>query len=150
MMRAVGARPLLAQCLLYPPLARACDTPSWARFGTGHFLERTTMRWFWDIYLEGRPSAALAGPLRAADLSGLPPTLLMLPGLDPLADEGRTYAARLQESDVEVQTIHRSGGIHGYLGMGGISPRAREDLGTVGTLVGALIRCSSPASHASP
>jgi acetyl esterase len=147
LMRDQGVPPLVAQCLLYPPLTRACDTPSWGRCGTGHFLNRTTMRWFWDLYLQAGRDAALAEPLHAADLRGLPPTLLLLPGLDPLVDEGKAYAARLGESGVEVQTIHRPGAIHGYLGMGGISPRARDDLGMVGARIEALISASPAAPH---
>jgi acetyl esterase len=139
LMRALGEPPLAVQCLLYPPLASACDTRSWRRLGTDHFLNRSTMRWFWDNYLQDR-RGALSEPLLVADLAGLPSALLVLPGLDPAADEGAAYAKRLQEAGVDVQTIHRPGAIHGYLGMAGISPQARRDLLSVGGLLGDLLR----------
>ena len=56
-----------------------------------------------DLYLGDTAQALLpyASPLLAADVSGLPPTHIMVAGLDPLRDDGSAYAARLSDSGVD-------------------------------------------------
>src|SRR5436853_328170 len=67
---------LCGQLLLYP--VTDYHTPGTASYETnaeGYGLTRKTMEWFWDHYLSD-PTEGLhphASPLRAADLSGLPP-----------------------------------------------------------------------------
>jgi acetyl esterase/lipase len=56
------------------------------------------MGWFYDQYL---PQVAArydwrASPLRAATLEGVAPAMVVTAGFDPLRDEGRAYARRLE------------------------------------------------------
>ena len=72
-----------------------------------------------------------ASPLRANDLSGLPPALIYTAGFDPLRDEGQAYADRLAAAGVK--TIHREfeSLIHGFAGMRGAlqaAARAMDDM----------------------
>ncbi|MGH9180392.1 MAG: alpha/beta hydrolase, partial [Acidimicrobiales bacterium] len=94
---------LSAQVLVYPVADCDFGTGSYTRFGQGFGLTTTHMRWFFDHYA---PAAKrhLAGisPLRAGDLSGLPPTYLVTCGFDPLADEGGAYAQRIRAAGVVV------------------------------------------------
>ncbi len=52
------------------------------------------------LYLSGRDQARepLASPLLAADLSGLPPTVILAAGVDPLRGDATAYAQRLNEA----------------------------------------------------
>jgi hypothetical protein len=69
---------------------------------------------------------AYAEPLHAESLIGMPPTILVTAGLDPLKDEGAAYASRLRDAGTEVTFDCVEGAIHGFLSMPSISPRANS------------------------
>lgn len=123
-----GGPPLAAQLLVYPVLDYNLETRSYLANGTGYGLTREAMRWYWDQYLgeEGDAFSTDASPLRAADLSGLPPALVIVCELDPLLDEGRAYAAGLAAAGVHVEEIVEAGMIHGHLRMPAAISRARK------------------------
>jgi acetyl esterase len=115
-----GAPRLCAQLLLYPALDFGMKQASHQRFAEGHLLTEATMRWFAEAYLQ-RPDDAedwRASPLRATDLSNLPPAYVLTAGYDPLCDEGIAYARRLREAGVAVNDRHFASQIHGFLLMG--------------------------------
>ncbi len=116
-----GAAPASAcQLLLYPAVDLAMDSGSYARITGGVPLTAATMRWFVDHYAP-EPSQRLdwrASPLRAGRLAGTPPALVLTVAHDPLADEGRAYAGRLEAEGVRVAALHLSDQIHGVLTMG--------------------------------
>lgn len=108
---------LAAQLLVYPVLDADLTRPSYAENGQGLILGPDEMAWFWDHYLpdpQGRQTAP-AAPLRAMDLAGLPPTVLVVADLDPLRDEGLAYARRLADAGVPITLRHVPGLVHGFL-----------------------------------
>jgi acetyl esterase len=115
-----GAFALRFQVLLYPVTDLASfDTPSYHEFADGYFLTKRTMLWFRDHYVPNAAEQAhpLASPLRAAELSGLPPALVITPENDPLRDEGEAYAERLATAGVRVMRRRWPGMIHGFVSM---------------------------------
>jgi acetyl esterase len=95
------------QCLFYP------------LFADGYLLSAQMMRWFWQQYLERPEQAddALASPLGADDLHGLPPTSVFTAEYDPLRDEGEVFAQRLSEAGVTTRLRRCEGMIHGFVSM---------------------------------
>jgi acetyl esterase len=94
--------------------------------GFGSYLERARgqtltagiMHWFWDTYLGGLSDQALdaqrAFPLRSSLLASSPPTLLVTAHKDPLRDEGKAYAAKLELAGVPVSCHHFANAEHGF------------------------------------
>ena len=123
-----GAPALSFQLLVYPATDAAYDTASYRENATGYFLELDDMHWFYDHYLDGVAdrSDPRASPLRARDLRGLPPALVITAEFDPLRDEGEAYAGRLREAGVPV-TLHRYDGmIHGFFAMGPLLDQGKQ------------------------
>ncbi len=122
-------KPLLRfQLLVYPVTDAACDTPSYSENAEGYFLTRDAMQWFWNHYARSESDRLHphASPLRAKDLSGLPPALVITAEFDPLRDEGERYANRLQAAGVPVQFTRYDGMIHGFFGMGSILDQGKK------------------------
>ena len=104
------------QLLAYPVTDADFDRQSYVENATGYILETDTMRWFWDQYLPNTEerSAPYASPIRAADLSGLPPAMVMTAEFDPLRDEGMAYASALSEAGVPCKSVIYQGLVHDF------------------------------------
>ncbi|WP_137284208.1 alpha/beta hydrolase [Halorussus salinisoli] len=134
--REVESAPDLArQFLLYPITDYAFDTDSYAENGDGPLLTESDMQWFWDSYLRSEVDGAnpYASPLRAPDLSGLPPATVVTCGFDPLRDEGVAYAGRLESAGVEVRHDHHPDQPHGFLSTSESVSAADEALDELGS-----------------
>ena len=135
MARDRGGPALAFQLLLYPVTDHRFDTGSYKEFATGYLLEGTDMPWFWDHYLPNAKAGQepYASPLRADDLSGLPPALVMTAECDVLRDEGEAYAAKMQAAGVSVTLSRYEGAIHGFMHpLEGKLPFAKDGLVEIG------------------
>ncbi|GER91313.1 alpha/beta hydrolase [Dictyobacter vulcani] len=94
-------------------------TTSYTTYADGYGLARDEMIWFWDQYLVHKENShhPYASPLRATDLSKLPPALIITAEYDPVRDEAEHYAQRLQASGVPVQLSRYPGMIHSFFRM---------------------------------
>jgi acetyl esterase len=120
-----GGPRIAYQVLIYPVTDYAFDTPSYEQNADGYMLTREAMRWFWGNYLSSEADGAHphASPLRASELAGLPPALVVTCEFDPLRDEGEAYGQRLGEAGVAVKVSRYDGMIHGFFLMSGAISR---------------------------
>jgi acetyl esterase/lipase len=127
-----GEIPLAFQLLVYPMLddrqtspSSQWEVPVWPpganRFG-------------WEAYLGSRYGGEIpiyAAAARATDLTGLPPTFIMVGGADGFADEDIAYAQRLNHAGVPTELHVYPGGPHGFDGLTAgtdLAKRAQHDM----------------------
>ena len=112
-----GGPKLLMQLLAYPVTDAVARTESYRHFEDGYGLNAVTMEWFFDHYTPEKANRGdwRVSPLRAASLAGLPPALVVTAGYDPLRDEGRAYAWRLQQEGTQADRVEFGGMLHGFL-----------------------------------
>jgi acetyl esterase len=109
-----AATPLDHQVLIYPVIDPMLASESYEEVG-GYGLDRASMKLAWETYV---PDPALrfgpdVAPL-AADLTGIPPTLLITAEYDVLRDEGADYADALLAAGVPVVHVRYAGMNHGF------------------------------------
>jgi acetyl esterase len=121
LVRERGGVDLVGQLLVYPNTDFLADSGSMADNTDPALFNRTSVAWYWKHYLatESDGSDPLASPLRATDLRGLPPALVITAEYDPLRDQGEAYARRLAEYGVPVQLTRYDGMVHGFFAMAG-------------------------------
>ena len=138
-LRDQGKIKLRSQILVYPAVDLSMSGNYYGRFTkeSGLILTDETMRWFIDLYVpkvEQRKDWR-ASPLLASSLKGLPPTLVLLAGADPLCAEGEAYAARLEKDGVRTIVKHFPGQIHGFLSNGKMLPKAEDAIGDIASVL---------------
>ncbi|MDQ0585456.1 alpha/beta hydrolase [Streptomyces rishiriensis] len=117
-----------AQVLVYPNTDLTLSCPSARSKATGWGLTTDDVAWGAEQWVAdpSRRADPEVSPLYAADLSGLPPTVVVTAEHDPLRDEGDAYAARLAAANVSVRHRCEVGMIHGFLTLDTLSPAAAE------------------------
>jgi len=107
------------QLLIYPVTDHEFTSVSMEENAVGYYLTRDAMRWFYDHYLEDASQGAdpRVSPLRAADLSGLPPAFVLTAQYDPLRDQGIAYADALRDAGNAVEMTMYEGLFHGFFSM---------------------------------
>jgi acetyl esterase len=122
-----GAGPAIDhQLLLYPVVSRAFQTPAYERFGTGYFLTRRAMEFFWSCYVGDRGRPLYADLLATPTLAGLPAATIITCALDPLSSEGEKYADALAEAGTPTTLLRVYGLVHGAWLMDARSERAHQ------------------------
>jgi acetyl esterase len=102
--------------LEYDSVAQYPETPTLTREGLEFYLRLAVP--------EGTDPRTVS-PLYAGELSGLPPTLVVIPTLDPVADHGRVYAERLRAAGTRVEVSEHPKAGHAFISMPGLVAQAR-------------------------
>ena len=118
---------LALQLLFYPGCGAQQDTASHHTFAEGFMLDKATVAWFFDHYIDetDRKDWRFA-PLNAPDHTGLAPAWIGLAQCDPLVDEGVHYADTLRMAGVPVELEIYQGVVHGFITMGRAIPDALQ------------------------
>jgi acetyl esterase len=114
--RAAGGPRIAAQVLVYPVTDAGFESATYQDPANQLLLTRDGMIWFWNHYA---PDPAVrthpdASPLRAQDLAGLPPAIVVLAEHDVLRAEGEAYADRLRAAGVAVAQRCFPGQMHAF------------------------------------
>jgi cation diffusion facilitator CzcD-associated flavoprotein CzcO/acetyl esterase/lipase len=109
---------IVGQALLTPVTDSDQTRGSYLENADGYGLTAPLMGWFFDQYADPdlRDDPRIA-PLRAADLSALPPAIIVTAEFDPLRDEGAAYAEALAAAGTPAQHVVARGHTHLSLGM---------------------------------
>ena len=122
-----GLAGITHQVLLYPSLDLDFDETRYSSLvenAVGHGLETAGLKPFNAFYVGSGadPADPLVSPIKRADLTGLPPALVVTAEYDPLRDEGERYGERLREAGVPVTVTRYAGAGHGFVQHQGSDP----------------------------
>jgi len=121
-----AAAPVLAQWAIYPAADPAKGYPSRADFGQGYLLVNESMDWFEQCY-RADPKDWRYSPMVKSQ-AGMPPTLVLTAGLDPIRDQGRAYAAACAKAGVPTMFREAQGNIHGFINLRKAIPSSAGDI----------------------
>lgn len=136
-----GQVPLAFQFLLCPIMDLAAETDSRRSFAAGYLVDRDTLEHDLKHYLPPGvdPADPRISPLRAAEVSRLPPTAVHTAEFDPLRDEGQAYAERLRQAGVRTLYRCHPGMIHLFYGMRGLITYAGVAFAQMGADIRSLL-----------
>jgi acetyl esterase/lipase len=123
-----GGPTIAHQVLIYPAVDLTLSFPSIHELRDAPILTHEDLRAYVDHYLGEHtdPADPRVSPWFVADLSGLPPALVLTAEHDPLRDEGRAYAARLREAGVPTRWTEYAGMPHGFTTLPGLCRSAPQ------------------------
>lgn len=104
------------QYLLYPPTSHLLKTASMNELANAPMQTRTSAEWMWKHYLQDKINLPpkYAVPLLGDNFKNLPDATIIVCELDPLKDEGKLYAQKLQEANVSVNLLEIPGAVHAF------------------------------------
>lgn len=112
------------QILIYPALwndyTESSPFPSVRENGRSLSLTSADLERYQELYARSGADRQepLFAPLLEEDLSGMPDTLILTAGKDPLRDEGEEYARRLKEAGNYAELHRIEGAPHGFFALG--------------------------------
>jgi acetyl esterase len=146
-----GQPAVALQVLIYPVTDCDLNRRSYQEYdGDELILNRRDMAWFWDRYApdEATRRHPDAAPLRAGDLSGLPPAYVITAEHDPLRDEGFAYAERLRDARVPVEHRHYGSQIHAFFSFTGLLDDADKAVHDAGSAIRSAVEAAGEGHDA--
>lgn len=103
------------QVLIYPSLDYTMSGKSYEENGTGYFLEKSKIEWYFDHYFQNNEDRAQVSPLLGQFNKDMPETLIITGGFDPIRDEGLAYGEKLRKMGVYAENQNFEEMIHAFL-----------------------------------
>ena len=109
--------PIAGQVIVTPMLGDDYESPSYIEHAHSPGLAASMVPGCWEQYLgtDQGSDNPYAMPIKAPDLSGLPPALVLVAEIDPLVDDGVGYAKRLEDAGAPTEVRIAKGMCHGFL-----------------------------------
>ncbi len=115
------------QVLVYPVANNDMMSESYVKYAAAKPLNKPMMAWFVKNALGSEDVAADPRiSLVKANLSGLPPTLIIGAEIDPLQSEGALLVEKLKAASVTVTYQLYNGVTHEFFGMAAVVPEAKQ------------------------
>ncbi|MEQ9317400.1 MAG: alpha/beta hydrolase fold domain-containing protein, partial [Henriciella sp.] len=132
--KAAGGPNIALQLLVYPVTDCDLERPAYADMDNQLLLNTPMMAWFWDHYVPNTEDRKKpdASPIRAADLSGLPPAIVITAEYDVLREESEDYAEALRKAGVPVTFKQFDRQMHNFFAMPGLLPAQAKAVEYVG------------------
>lgn len=125
--RDTGFQMPLHQALIYPVASNNIVSISYEENRNAKPLNKPMMLWFIHNVINDKRD--LTSPLIdvvSANLSGLPPTVVVTAGIDPLRSDGEKLAEKLKSAGVAVEHRNYRGATHEFFGMAAVVEAARD------------------------
>jgi acetyl esterase/lipase len=125
--RDTGLRMPIHQALIYPVASNNIVSISYEENRNAKPLNKPMMLWFVHNVINDKSD--LTSPLIdvvSANLSGLPPAVVVTAGIDPLRSDGEKLAEKLKNAGVAVEHRNYRGATHEFFGMAAVVEAARD------------------------
>lgn len=133
--------PITAQLHLYPAVNAVGRYPSREQFGSGFGLDAETIDYFVAAYAAGADLAdPRISPLLFPSHAGMPPTIVVTAGCDPLHDEGVAYVEALRAAGVPTEWHDEASLIHAFVDLVPLVPAVARAVERGNRRFGQLLR----------
>lgn len=104
------------QYLLYPPMSHLLQTPSMNELAHAPMQTKKAAEWMWKHYLHHTiiQPPKYAVPLSGENFHNLPNATIIVCELDPLKDEAKIYAQKLQKAGILVNLFEVKEAVHAF------------------------------------
>jgi acetyl esterase len=135
-----GGPNLKMQVLVYRATNLLAEFPSNAENARGYFISADLLDSLRPLIEQGKDlTDPWLSPGLSADLSRLPPALILTAGFDPIRN-GLYYAAQLRAAGIPVELLHYAGQFHGFLNFDSVIGAARDALTRIGSSLARVFR----------
>ncbi|MFO0995049.1 MAG: alpha/beta hydrolase [Alphaproteobacteria bacterium] len=142
-----GNPAIAAQVIVYPCLTDELTSPSYETYRHAS-VTTAAMERSWSLYLgDRRPTRdPYAAPVKAKDLSNLPPAFIHVAEVDCLADDGIIYARRLKEAGSPAILRIAKRMIHGFTRARHSGPAAAAEFDAPCTFLKDVLAAGQPGA----
>ncbi|WP_167457195.1 alpha/beta hydrolase [Sphingobacterium detergens] len=133
----LGGPKIACQILVCPVMGDDFENNTYNTYGHQLIISKKDMIWFWDQYVPdpSKRKEPYVSPIYAEDLKGLPKTVLITAGHDPLRQEGEDYAGKLIKAGVSVTFKRFEDQMHGFFTWVDFSPVSRAVQQLIGSVI---------------